>query len=335
MDEDALIVRVRGTFIDFGTNLMKTMQRNRSSSVPSRNLEHHELVASGQCRYVNWLMDRADELPRFHERDLQVASSQDHTPVRRHRSGSVHSKSWEKAEAEACSCGEAFVPQASFCHRCGMPRSIVASSNTDFAFGAADDFGDSTTPGSDSDSSDTLPSLGSCDRLFSNASTIDSFGDQLSPQSSWQGSPKAHGMKLSSSEKRWSDLDVECEQEEELWAEDTTTLMIADIPCRQTIQQLIEAMNGLGFEGTYDLVYMPPQKGYRRQNHAQNMGYAFVNFKEPQYASSFAQSFHNFTFPHCYSSKLSYTKPARCQGLEANLAMHSKQRSPGCLITFA
>lgn len=113
-----------------------------------------------------------------------------------------------------------------------------------------------------------------------------------------------------------------------------TTLMICDIPCRQTIQQVIDSINANGFTGTYDLVYMPPQKGFRRPKHSQNMGYAFVNFKRTEYAAAFEHIFKDFTFPNCHSKKLSYAKPAHCQGYKANLEMHSKLRLSGCLITF-
>lgn len=113
-----------------------------------------------------------------------------------------------------------------------------------------------------------------------------------------------------------------------------TTLMICDIPCRQTIQQVIDAINSHGFTGTYDLVYMPPQKGFRRPKQSQNMGYAFVNFKRPEYASAFEHIFKNFSFPNCSSQKKSYAKPAHCQGYNENLEIHSKLRLSGCLLTF-
>jgi len=115
-----------------------------------------------------------------------------------------------------------------------------------------------------------------------------------------------------------------------------TTMMICDIPCRQNINQLIDVINEHGFSGTYDLVYMPPQKGFRRTSpkHSQNMGYAFVNFKDPTYADAFWHAFYDFTFPNCRSLKRTYSKPAHHQGYEVNLKMHTKQQSAGYLLTF-
>ena len=110
-----------------------------------------------------------------------------------------------------------------------------------------------------------------------------------------------------------------------------TTLMLCDIPCGQNIEKLTAAINAVGFTATYDLVYLPPQnvKGFKRVQ--QNMGYAFVNFKNPEYATAFQRVFCDYTFPDGFSKKLSYAKPAQCQGFDANLEMHSKQQRSGNL----
>jgi hypothetical protein len=119
-----------------------------------------------------------------------------------------------------------------------------------------------------------------------------------------------------------------------------TTLMMCDIPCRMTILQIVDVMNEHGFQGTYDLVYMPSRPGAWRPKpdkpckNLQNMGYAFVNFKDPAYAVDFGRVFQNFTFPNSLSSKLTYTKPAHAQGFHTHMKMHTKQRGSGCLLTF-
>jgi len=109
-----------------------------------------------------------------------------------------------------------------------------------------------------------------------------------------------------------------------------TTLMICDIPCRQTVDQIIDAINHHGFTNTFDLVYMPS----KRPKYSQNMGYAFVNFKTAEHAMEFGKVFQNFRFPSCLSKKLSYTKPARQQGYAENVNRYIKQRAVGCLVTF-
>jgi len=125
-----------------------------------------------------------------------------------------------------------------------------------------------------------------------------------------------------------------CKREEISMRTPVTTMMICDIPCRQTIGNIIDAINDCGFTDTYDLVYVPPQKGCHKAKYFLNVGYAFVNFKTEDYAARFGNVFYNYTFLNSYSQKLSYAKPAHCQGFEANAMIHSKQRVSGCLLTF-
>jgi hypothetical protein len=103
-----------------------------------------------------------------------------------------------------------------------------------------------------------------------------------------------------------------------------TTLMLCDIPCRTTEDILIQTLATLGFAGTYDLLYLPLKQ--RSSQHRGNLGYAFVNFKLPQDASRFAATFVNFAFPNTQSKKLSYAKPAACQGFVAHASMQSASK---------
>jgi len=109
-----------------------------------------------------------------------------------------------------------------------------------------------------------------------------------------------------------------------------TTLMICGIPCRQSVDQIIEAINMTGFENTYNLLYVPA----KRPRISQNLGYAFVNFKTPEHAASFGQAFQNFCFPSSLSTKLCHTKPACHQGYQENLSRYTKHSAVGCLVTF-
>jgi len=113
---------------------------------------------------------------------------------------------------------------------------------------------------------------------------------------------------------------------------EVTTLMVCDIPCRESIEQLMAVMDEVGFSKTYDLVYMPGQRG--RQASRGNVGYAFVNFKTTEWASAFMNIFQNIHFPNSASTKLSYAKPARDQGFAANYMMHSRKNAVGSLLTF-
>jgi hypothetical protein len=103
-----------------------------------------------------------------------------------------------------------------------------------------------------------------------------------------------------------------------------TTLMICDIPCRTSEHELTQTLTMLGFRGTYDFLYVPVKQRGRR--HRGNLGYAFVNFKRAEDASRFAAKFVDFTFPGCNSKKVSYVKPAACQGYEANVRMHDRNK---------
>lgn len=113
-------------------------------------------------------------------------------------------------------------------------------------------------------------------------------------------------------------------------AQEVTTLMICDIPCRQTIEQIIDAINLHGFANTFDLVYMPA----KRPKYIQNMGHAFVNFRTAAHASAFGEAFNNFRFASLLSKKVSYTKPAPHQGYTENLNSYIKHRAVGCLVTY-
>lgn len=112
-----------------------------------------------------------------------------------------------------------------------------------------------------------------------------------------------------------------------------TTLMVSDLPGKLSMEKLVAAMDQNGFANTYDLVYMPPRKGCRYEKRVKsNLGFAFVNFKAPEYASSFANLFYSFVFPGY--EKTSSVRVAKHQGFQANLDIHSKVCMPGSLVTF-
>jgi hypothetical protein len=112
-----------------------------------------------------------------------------------------------------------------------------------------------------------------------------------------------------------------------------TTLMICDIPCRRSIEQILGAIDGVGFSNTYNLVYVPYKRPKKGCSQNVNMGYAFVNFITPEKATSFTRTFQNFAFPGSVSKKLSYAKAARSQGYQVNLErLLTDCTVTGCLL---
>ncbi|CAE7236107.1 ML3 [Symbiodinium natans] len=95
-----------------------------------------------------------------------------------------------------------------------------------------------------------------------------------------------------------------------------TTMMIRNIPNRYTQREFVRELDGLGFEGTYDFLYLPIDKGTLC-----NVGYAFVNFLEPVYAQRSMEVFHNYVFQRYRKvrGKIAAVSIAHIQGLEANM----------------
>lgn len=95
-----------------------------------------------------------------------------------------------------------------------------------------------------------------------------------------------------------------------------TTLMIRNLPNRYTQRELITELEGLGFTGAFDFLYIPLDKGTMS-----NVGYAFVNFVEPSWAEKCMQVFQNYRFKRHrkVSGKIAAVSPAHIQGLEGNL----------------
>lgn len=113
-----------------------------------------------------------------------------------------------------------------------------------------------------------------------------------------------------------------------------TTLMIRNIPNRYTQNELILELEALGFASTFDFLYVPLDKGTMS-----NVGYAFVNFVDPSWATKCMEAFHGYHFKRHrkVSGKIAAVSIAHIQGLEANLAHYKnaavntakmKQRRP-------
>jgi len=101
-----------------------------------------------------------------------------------------------------------------------------------------------------------------------------------------------------------------------------TSLMLCNLPCRLTQQQLTRTIEQLGFGGKYDYIHFPASKG------SANLGYVFVNFKTPEDAALFSLAFGNYRFADSRSKKVPEARPARIQG-RAAMSMQTKRRMVG------
>eukprot|EP00928_Gymnodinium_smaydae_P039348 TRINITY_DN2689_c0_g1_i1.p1 TRINITY_DN2689_c0_g1~~TRINITY_DN2689_c0_g1_i1.p1 ORF type:complete len:235 (+),score=25.00 TRINITY_DN2689_c0_g1_i1:39-743(+) len=98
--------------------------------------------------------------------------------------------------------------------------------------------------------------------------------------------------------------------------EGATTLVVRNVPYEITTLQFRRCIDASGFEGLYDMVFMPVCSNFTR-----NAGYGFVNFLSPTMAVSFTRAWHQtWEFNGAFRMLGPVTvSPARIQGREANL----------------
>eukprot|EP00928_Gymnodinium_smaydae_P071649 TRINITY_DN55185_c0_g1_i1.p1 TRINITY_DN55185_c0_g1~~TRINITY_DN55185_c0_g1_i1.p1 ORF type:complete len:416 (+),score=68.14 TRINITY_DN55185_c0_g1_i1:78-1325(+) len=106
----------------------------------------------------------------------------------------------------------------------------------------------------------------------------------------------------------------------ELTNEQVTTLMIGGLPCKVDYRRMITELYRLGFDGSYDYVYLP-KKSYSRGFHF--FGYGFINFLNHDEAMRFATAFDNYRFEGSTSAKRGNVQVAAVQGREANMNLFS------------
>jgi len=98
--------------------------------------------------------------------------------------------------------------------------------------------------------------------------------------------------------------------------EPITTMMIRNIPCRCSEEDIMADIEALGFAGKYDFFYLPRD---RRQK--SNLGYAFINLDCPKSAVNFQAKLQGYRFAASSKSgsrKVCIVQPASVQGLENN-----------------
>jgi len=104
-----------------------------------------------------------------------------------------------------------------------------------------------------------------------------------------------------------------------------TTLMVQNIPCRVTQEQLSDVIVNLGFGDKFDFLYVPTGRRSSMTGRS-NLGYGFINFSQPEDAESFSRVFTNYLFEGTRSKKVSTVKPAHIQGLANNIDHFSRLR---------
>lgn len=101
-----------------------------------------------------------------------------------------------------------------------------------------------------------------------------------------------------------------------------TTMMIRNIPYQYEQHELIEELDRLGFEGSFDFFFAPRDYGTKRM-----LGYAFVNFVDAAWALRCNQLLDGHTFlKHQQKTRKKTAKVsvAQRQGLEANIGDYEK-----------
>lgn len=300
----AVGIRIRGTFIDIVTTQLDFREQKRSRSAPLKPAEENEIdIVNDDDRLATWIHNAT----RINNRGRKIQAQ------RCAPEAVTHPRDWPRRnqcpKEVFCSCGAEFLPSALFCFQCGNAKQGGAQCATQIS--ALEDAVMLDESQNFGVNNGKLPHSVS---TYGEMSAVDDGFDQ-------------------------SDLDVATTFEDacgDKVADNITTLMICDIPCRIPISRVVGAIDDHGFANTYDLVYMPSVRGFQGTKHVRSMGYAFVNFKHPEDATAFSQAFQNYSFPNSCSTKLSYTKPARRQGFRANVKLHSKRESssPGGLLTF-
>lgn len=95
-----------------------------------------------------------------------------------------------------------------------------------------------------------------------------------------------------------------------------TTVMVRNIPTRFTSITLIDVLKEHGFDKTFDFIYSPID--FRTKK---NVGYAFINFVNPEYKEKFASTFQGLQLKATTSKKALDIISSRRQGFLENIGV--------------
>jgi hypothetical protein len=118
------------------------------------------------------------------------------------------------------------------------------------------------------------------------------------------------------------------------------TMMICNIPCRARQEDLLQAVESLGFGGTFESLTLACRFGQSDSN----LGYAFVHFSQQEDADRFAAAFEGYRFSRSGSTKTCTVKVASSQdgcnlskqrGCQSNAAVKSHNIALPCMFPQA
>lgn len=113
-----------------------------------------------------------------------------------------------------------------------------------------------------------------------------------------------------------------------LGEDEVLNLMIRNVPCSCSRQDLLDAISELGFADEYNFFHMPCPGGVAGATH--NLGYAFVGFHTKEATERFAAAITGYKFRGRRgrnSNKSCTVTPARVQGLQGTLDFCQQRKS--------
>lgn len=116
-------------------------------------------------------------------------------------------------------------------------------------------------------------------------------------------------------------LPTDSELSEKSDDEELFTVMLRNIPCRYTQQDVLDLMALHGWDNLHNFFHLPTARSRCKGN----LGYAFVGFEDSDMTKRFMREMKGVQFGFSNSVKVLDAVPARVQGLENNMAQFSSR----------